>query len=367
MAADASGPKSARMVLRNPKVDAAVLEVARGGMLREGLGFDVCDVGAVLNVTEDHLGVKGVETLSDLAAVKSIVVESVRRRGHSVLNADDPLTVGMQRHARGNPVFFSMRGGEDMPPFLQKHISEGGLAVTHEPTVRGGDIIIYRDGERALLMSAGDIPATLHGAARFNVENALAAVAMAAAHGVDPAVIREALSSFSSSFEQNPGRLNFYEGHPFRVLVDYAHNPAGLSALAGLLEGLRPAPARKIGMVSVPGDRRDDDIRAVGAAAAGMFDEIVFRENPDCRGRGRGEISALMTEGALAAGADPRRLHRIFREQDAAQACLEMARPGDLVVLLPTAVSAIWQRVLDFVPGPARTPQREAMEEVMHG
>jgi cyanophycin synthetase len=105
----------------------------------------------------------------------------------------------------------------------------------------------------------------------------------------------------------------------------------------------------------------------VGAAAAGMFDEIVFRENPDCRGRGRGEISALMTEGALAAGADPRRLHRIFREQDAAQACLEMARPGDLVVLLPTAVSAIWQRVLDFVPGPARTPQREAMEEVMHG
>jgi cyanophycin synthetase len=367
IAADASGPKSARMVLRNPKVDAAVFEVARGGMLREGLGFDVCDVGAVLNVTEDHLGAKGVETLSDLAAVKSIVVESVRRRGHSVLNADDPLTVGMQRHARGSPVFFSMRGGEDMAPFLQKHVAEGGLAVIHEPTVRGGDIIIYRDGERALLMSAGDIPATLHGAARFNVENALAAVAMAAAHGVDPAVIREALSSFSSSYEQNPGRLNFYEGHPFRVLVDYAHNPAGLSALAGLLERLRPAPARKIGMVSVPGDRRDDDIRAVGAAAAGMFDEIVFRENPDCRGRPRGEISALMTEGAIAAGADPRRLHRIYREQDAAQACLEMADPGDLVVLLPTAVSAIWQRVLEFDPAPARRPQGRVMEGVIHG
>jgi cyanophycin synthetase len=345
---DASGPKSARLVLRNPTVDAAIFEVARGGLLREGLGFDLCDVAAVLNITADHLGAKGVETLEDLAAVKSVVVESVKRAGHHVLNADDPFTLKMQRHARGRTVFFSRRGGPELPPFLQRHLIEGGMAVLWEPAAEGGDLAIHRDGERTKLMSAAEIPATFRGGAVFNIENALAAIAMASAYGVETSCIREALAGFSSSFEQNPGRMNFYDGHPFRVLVDYAHNPAGLGALANVLAALEPAPARKIGMVSVPGDRRTDDIRAVGAAAARMFDVLVFRENPDNRGRKRGEINQLLTEGALAAGASRNQIHQIYREMDAAKACLEMAGPSDIVVLLPTDVSAVWNLVTGF-------------------
>ena len=347
---DASGPKSARMLLRNPKVDAAVLEVARGGILREGLGFDACDIGAVLNVTADHLGLKGIDTLDDLANVKSVVVESVRRRGHSILHAADPQTIRMQRHARGAIGFFSMRGGADLPDFLRRHIAGGGLAVVREPTPAGGDVVVYKDGERQRLMGVREIPATLNGAAEFNVQNALAAVAISAAQGLGPAIVREALSGFTSTYDQNPGRLNVYDGHPFRVILDYAHNPAGLAALGELIERLRSDHRRVIGMVSIPGDRRNDDIRVMGELAAGLFDEIVFREAPDGRGRPAGEVNSLMTDGALGAGASMEHVRRILNEAEATRACLEMARPDDLVVLLPTSVDAVWGQVLDFKP-----------------
>lgn len=348
LAADASGPKSARMVLRNPKVEAAVLEVARGGILREGLGFDVCDVGAVLNITADHIGLKGIDTLEDLAAVKSVVVESVARRGHSVLNADDPLTLRMRRHAGGKLVLFSMHGGPEMTPAVREHVDGGGLAVVLEPTATGGEIVLHARGVRTHLMAARDVPATLQGAARFNVANALAAAAMTYAHGVPVAQIRQGLSAFTSDFRQNPGRLNIHEGHRFRVILDYAHNPASLQALAELIASLRPSHRRVIGMVSIPGDRRDEDIRAMGQIAAGVFDELVFREAPDGRGRPTGSVNTLLTDGALAAGAKSEHLHRIMDEHDAAQACLEMAGDGDLVVLLPTDVDGIWAQVTGF-------------------
>ena len=354
LAADASGPRSARAILRNPKVDAAVLEVARGGILREGLGFDQCDVGAVLNVTADHLGMKGVDTLEDLAAVKSVVVESVRRRGHSVLNADDPLTARMHRHAGGSVVYFSMRGRDDAPDFVRQHILDGGMAVLREGPQGRSEIVIYRGARSRTLMSIADVPATLDGCAGFNVQNALAAVAMTHAHNVDLAAIRKGLAEFTSSFEQNPGRLNIFDGHPFRVIVDYAHNPASLAALSQLIECLRLRHRRVIGMVSIPGDRRDEDIRTMGRIAAGAFDELVFRETPDGRGRPAGQINSLLSDGALAAGATPDRLHRILQESRAAQACLELAQPGDLVVLLPTEVSKVWSQVVQF--GPSREP-----------
>jgi cyanophycin synthetase len=348
--ADASGPKSARMVLKNPKVDVAVLETARGGILREGLGFPDCDVGAVLNVTADHLGIKGIDTLEDLAAVKSVVTESVHRSGVSVLNADDPQTLRMERHAGGKVAWFSMRGGDDMPGFLRRHIVEGGLAVVWEPTPRGGDLVIHNDGERQLLMAAADIPATLKGRAAFNIQNALAAVAICLAQKASLAVIRRALSSFASTFEQCPGRLNIYDGHPFRVILDYAHNPASLRAVGDLIARLRPDHNRVIGMVSTPGDRRDEDIREVGEIAAGVFDEIVFREAPDNRGRPHGQVNALMSEGALATGFEPSRLHAVIDEFEATDAALRLARQGDLVVLMPTSVEQVWKQVHAFSP-----------------
>ena len=348
--ADASGPKSARMVLRNPKVDVAVLETARGGIVREGLGFPDCDVGAVLNVTADHLGLKGINTLDDLAAVKSVVVESVARRGYSILNADDPLTLRMARYAGGQIVYFSMEGGEAMSPMLQAHIAKGGFAVVREPGMAGGQIVLYRDNERMRLMAASSIPATLNGMAEFNIANALAAAAVCAANGVSVDQIRAGLSGFASTFEQSPGRLNVYDGHPFRVIVDYAHNPASLTALGALIEKLRHDHDRVIGMVSIPGDRRDDDIREMGGLAGQIFDEIVFREAPDGRGRPSGEVNSLMSEGALAVGMPSDRLRRIIDEAEAVDACLRAAGRGDLVVLLPTSVKAVWQQVQAFSP-----------------
>ncbi|MCW8088101.1 cyanophycin synthetase [Sabulicella glaciei] len=356
---DASGPRSARMVLREPTVEAAVLETARGGILREGLGFDEADIGAVLNIAADHLGIKEVDTLEDLAAVKSVVVESVRRGGCSVLNADDPLTRAMERHARGRIAFFSMRGGTQMPGALREHVEAGGLAVVHEEGPGGGDIVVHNDRRRLPLMGAAEIPATLDGMAGFNIQNALAAVAMTYARGVSLPVIRAALQGFSTSFEQSPGRLNIHDGHGFRVILDYAHNPAGLGALCDLVAKLRPRHGRAIGMISIPGDRRDEDIREMGRIAAAHFDELVLRERPDGRGRVPGEVMNLIAEGALAAGFPEDRMHRVPDELAATDLCLRLSSPDDLLVLTPTSVEGVWARVLAFVPQPAPVRRSE--------
>jgi len=348
--ADASGPRSARMVLHDPMVEAAVFEVARGGLLREGLAFDRCDVGAVTNVQPDHLGLKGIDTVQDLAWVKSIVVENVARRGVSILNADDVLTARMRRRAGGRIGFFSLRGGAEMPRFLREHILDGGLAVVRETDSGGGELVVHQGGRRRLLMRAAEIPATLGGLAEFNVQNAMTAAAMAIGHGVDIHAVRLALSTFGTAFEQNPGRLNVFDGHGFRVIADYAHNAAGLIALRDLLTRLRPMYPRQIGMISIPGDRRDDDIREMGEVAALTFDELVFREDPSRRGRSPGEIIELLVQGARAAGAQEHRIHRISDEIHAAQTAMSLARPGDLVVLTLTEVEDVWRSVLSFRP-----------------
>jgi isoaspartyl peptidase/L-asparaginase-like protein (Ntn-hydrolase superfamily)/UDP-N-acetylmuramyl tripeptide synthase len=341
--------------LRDPTVEAAVLETARGGILREGLGFDECDVGAVLNIAADHLGSKSINTLEDLAAVKSVVVESVRSGGCSVLNTDDPLTLDMRRHAGGRLALFTLNGSSAMSEVVRRHIERDGLAVVREPSRQGGstiggDVIVYNDGERHRLMAAAEIGATLSGIAEFNLQNAMAAAAMAVAHGIEYDTIRAALSSFASSFEQNPGRLNVHDGHGFRVVLDYAHNPAGLRALTRVTDQMRPHHRRVIGMVSIPGDRRDCDIREMGEISAASFDRIVFRERPDGRGRSSGEIIALLVEGAIAAGFDRRAIDRILDEDEAVAHCLRIARRGDLIVLTPTDYERAWAQVQEFVP-----------------
>jgi cyanophycin synthetase len=359
---DCSGPKSARKLLRNPTIDAAVLETARGGILREGLGFDACDVGAVLNVTEDHLGIKGVQSVHDLARVKSVVVESVKRQGFSVLNADDPLTVRMARHARGKIVWFSGDNAALEKPPLSEHIATGGMAVVRI----GQSVVLCRDGERLPVLPVTAIPATLCGAAEFNVLNALAATAMTAAYGIPIPVIAAGLASFNADFESSPGRLNIVEAHGVTIIVDYAHNPAALAALAKLLDHYR-GRGRMMGMIGLPGDRRDSDLRDIGAQAAGIFDEIMFREGPDGRGRKAGTMNALMAEGALAAGKDPQTIHLLVNEADATDFCLRRAQPGDVVVLTPTDIDDIWARVQAFAQGqPAADWEAQAVRSV-HG
>jgi cyanophycin synthetase len=345
---DATGPRSARMVLRDPMVEVAVLETARGGLLREGLAFEQADIGTVLNVAPDHLGLKGIETVEDLAEVKSLIIETVRRDGTSVLNADDPLTVKMARRARGRVVWFSMKGGTDMPAFLRHHIEDGGMAVIREPGEEGGVIVHYDRGLREGVMKAGDIPATLHGMAGFNIANALATVAICIAHGVPILTIRSALTSFQSSFEQNPGRLNVHDAHGFRVILDYAHNVAGLEALGEVVNGLRHRYKHSLGVLSIPGDRRDEDILGLGRLAGTIFDELYFREDPGGRGRPRGEVLKLLEQGAIEGGASPDRVHLIQSEAAATMAALMAAKTGDLLVITPTDVTGTWHQITSF-------------------
>jgi len=345
---DCSGPQSARIVLREPSVDVAVLECARGGILREGLAFDECDVGAVLNVTEDHLGLRGVDTIEDLAAVKSVVTESVRRSGWSVLNADNEHTAAMARQAGGSICYFSLKEPNEWPEFLRDHVAKGGRAVCREPMEDGWDLVIHENKESIYLMKAADIPATFDGVAEFNVANALAAVAMAHCHGVPLKTIRSALQTFTTSFEQSPGRMNVFDGHGFRTIVDYCHNPDGLKAIGKLIDRMRSNYQRTIGLIGIAGDRRDSDILEMGALAARIFDIVIFKEDDELRGRAPGTLAALLRQGAMSTGCSSSRVHVVFPEVEAIDHGLRLARDGDLLFLTADHIEAAWKQVVDY-------------------
>jgi cyanophycin synthetase len=339
---DASGPRSALRVLEDPSVEVAVLEVARGGILREGLAVPRLDVGVLLNVSADHLGIGGVTTLGQLARVKSVVVRAVRRDGLSVLNADDERVARLADVAGGRIGWVTL---QPLTPWLLSRLQRGDLVAA----VEAGRLVIH-DGtaRRHELLPVAQLPAALGGVAAFNVQNALAASAAAFARGIPPSHIAAALSTFESTFEQNPGRLNITRAPGFTTIVDYGHNPAALTALGAMLAGMRDDHERLIGVVSTPGDRRDEDIREVGRIAAGVFDELVFRERPDGRGRPSGGVVELLQEGALAGGASPEAIHIVIDERAAMDFALRAAGERDLVVLMPTDVDGTWQQVQDF-------------------
>jgi cyanophycin synthetase len=348
MRGDMTGPWSARMVLKDPTVDAAVLETARGGIVREGLGWDRCDVGAVLNVQADHLGLGGVNTVHELARIKSLVVEMVHRRGTSVLNADDPLVVDMRDEAGGRIAFFSMQEGRDGPEHLREHIAKGGLAVVLQKGARGDMLTIYDDEHYIPLLWAHLIPATLEGQARANIANALAATAMTYALGTPVETIRQALRTFTTSFYQTPGRLNVWDKLPFRVLMDYAHNPAALGEMSELVRRMRLKYKRVVGVLSGPGDRRDEDLRELGRLAQGMFDELVVKQDKRLRGRKEGEAAGLIRDGAIAAGMDPGVITTVLPELEAVRYALDHGRPGDLLVVFADEITAVWKTIIYY-------------------
>lgn len=364
---DCSGPKSARIVLHEPDVDVAVLECARGGILREGLAFDECDVGAVLNVTADHLGLGGIETVEDLAEVKSVVTEAVRRGGWSVLNADNDLTAAMATEAGGRICYFSLKDPGEWPAFLREHAASGGRVVCRERPGTGGDLVIHENREAIFLMIASAIPATFGGMAEFNVANALAAIAMAHCHGVPLTAIRAAMQTFTTSFEQLPGRMNVYDGHGFRAIVDYCHNPDGLKEIGKMLNNMRPEYRRTLGLIGMAGDRRDEDIVEMGALSANMFDIIIFREDSELRGRDASTLAALLRKGALSTGCAPERIHIVLNELEAVALTLRLAADGDLVFITTDDIAAVWMQVTGFKgskEAPGATSQRENLHLV---
>jgi cyanophycin synthetase len=343
MEGDMTGPFSANIILSNPTVEVAVLETARGGIIRAGLGFDECDVGVVLNVTADHLGLRGINTLEQLAEVKSVVPAVVKREGHAVLNADDPLVYPMRDRSGGDIVLFStLPEGENA--LFDDHIERGGIGAR----IEDGTFVIRRGRLRIPIASVREVPLMMGGAARFQQQNILAAIATAYVQGVRYDTIRAGLLSFFPSPSMTPGRMNLLRVGNARVLVDYAHNPA---AVAGLVEMVTEIPARRrVGVITAPGDRRDEDIRGLGRLCA-RLDRVIVKEDTDTRGRPAGEVARLVIEGLREGGMHMDGIETELDELEAVDRALSELEEGDLLMVLADEVQSVLAHVQRHVDG----------------
>ncbi|MBX3066189.1 MAG: cyanophycin synthetase [Anaerolineae bacterium] len=341
---DMTGPWSARVVMRDTRVDCAVLEAARGGIAREGLGFDRCDVGAVLNVASDHLGLRGINTLDELAALKQVVVEAVHRDGWAVLNADNEYTVKMDRYVDGQTCWFSINPDNEL---VKEHVRKGGRAVVLEKGVNGEMITLYDDGKHIPLLWAHLIPATYEGHARFNTANAMAAAAITYCLGASVEQIRTGLLTFAMTFYNTPGRVNVFDEYPFRVIMDYCHNAPAMEELSTFVSRLRVPGTRKV-IIGAPGDRRDSDIRDFARLAARTFDSFIIREDWDRRGRGEQEVADLIRQTLIAEGIDASAISIITHEFAAIRHALDNSQQDDLVVVLADDVTNSWKLITKY-------------------
>lgn len=325
---DTTGPASARTVLTDPTVEVAVLETARGGILRGGLAFNQCDVGVVTNITEDHLGQDGIEDLEDLAYVKSLIVEAIRPEGFAILNADDPYVVKLAARSNGEVVYFSTEADNIV---VRRHLGIGGKAFF----VKDGMLYAACGNLERPISRVADIPLTLGGIAQHNLQNALVAAAVCYCMKVPLTFIRQGLATF----DQNPGRLTMVSIGDIRVCVDYGHNPAGYQALINTARRL--GATRVVGVIAAPGDRRDDVIVNVGRIAGRGFDKIYIKEDKDRRGRGAGEVAALLRRGVLEAELSPEQVGIILSEPEAVARALADSQPGDLIVIFYETYSTV--------------------------
>lgn len=332
---DNTGPVSAQLVLKDPTVQVAVLETARGGIIRSGLGFDKCDIGVVTNVTADHMGLKGIETLEEMARVKSVVARAVHEDGFSVLNADDDLVYEMRRYAGGKVALFSI---DEHNPRILRHTKDGGVAGVLE----NGFITIIKRSWKVRIEKVINIPLTFEGRAVFMIQNVLAATLAAYLDGVSIEDLRVGLQTFVPSVAQTPGRLNVIDMGKFTVVIDFAHNPAGMEALERFIEKF---PNKiKTGVIGGTGDRRDEDLLLYGKIAARTFTSVIIREDEDLRGRSPGETNHWVIEGIKQVNPDLP-IKEILSPPEAIHYALNHARKGELLVILADKV----QRTIDIV------------------
>jgi cyanophycin synthetase len=320
---DCSGPRSARAVLLNPRVEAAVLETARGGLLREGLGFDHCDIAVVTNIgLGDHLSRGGVETLEDLARVKRTVAQAVAPTGNAVLNAADPLVAAMAGHCPGSVIYFARDPDQ---PLLTAHHAGGGRTVF----VRDGSIVWAQASNEEVLIALDRVPLTHGGRVSFQVENVLAVAAAAWALDLPTEVVRNGLASFTGDPRQIPGRFNVLSANGATVIVDFAHNP---SALTALVEALDHFPHRRRCLVFSGCNRRDEDIIRMGEVIGNGFDQVILYADRDNENRADGEVNALLSRG-IDAGDRVAQVREVENEPRALETAVADLRPGDLLVL----------------------------------
>ena len=336
---DCSGPKSAKNVLHHPDVDAAVLETARGGILREGLAFDKCDVAVVTNVgSGDHLGLNYITTVDELAVLKRVIVQNVAPKGTAVLNAADPVVAAMAAKTKGAITFFAL---DQFHPVMATHRAQGHAVVY----VDQGQMVAAKGAEKHYL-NLSDIPITLGGAIGFQVENVMASVAAVWALGLDWDTLRAGLASFSSENDNAQGRFNVFNYKGATVIADYGHNPDAMAALVQAVQAM-PASRRSV-VISGPGDRRDEDIRQITQILGDAFEEVVMYEDQCQRGRSDGEVMALLREGLVGAKKATQR-SEIYGEFLAIDTALSHLQAGELCLVLvdqvPEAMAHIEARI----------------------
>ncbi len=326
---DNTGPVSAQLVLKDPSVQVAVLETARGGIIRSGLGYDHTDIAVVTNVAADHLGLKDINSLEDLARVKSVVPRSVSRHGFAVLNAEDPNVYAMRKKVDGKCVYFAM---DEDNEHIRRNARRGGLSCIYE----NGYITILKGKWKVRVEQAVNIPSTYGGRAGFMVQNALAATLACFVHGISLEDIRVGLTTFNAGTAQTPGRLNFIEVGDVTVLVDYAHNPAGLTALQNFIKQL-PYTKQTV-VLNGTGDRRDEDLREMGRLCAAHFDSIVIRRGHYLRGRDEQNMYQILQEGIKSSGREEVTVKLIPESYEAIDYAVSQSKMGELVVVLGDGV-----------------------------
>ena len=361
---DMTGPTAAQIVLRDPSVDFAIMETARGGIVKRGLGYSRCDVGACLNVTADHLGLRGVDTVEQLAEIKRVVVEVADDT--VVLNADDNLCLQMADFCEAEHIcYVTMNPAHGL---VREHIRSGGMAVVLENGINGEMITIYDKGAHIPLLWAHLIPATMEGKALHNVQNAMFAAAIAYSFDTSLEDIRQGLRIFSTSFYQAPGRLNVYDEMPFKVILDYAHNPAAIHSITDLAQRLDVAGKRRI-VLAMPGDRRDEDIVEAAQIVAKGFDTFICKADDHLRGRGPDEVPQMIKKTLMENGIDEAAIQVIPSEADAVEKGLADCQAGDLLIILGDDTTRCWKQIVHFdgaeevIPG-KEEPSKDAPERL---
>ncbi len=340
---DTTGPKSAKVVLKDPTVEVAVFETARGGLLRSGMGYAYCDVGACINVTRDHMGLRGVDTLNDLARVKRVVIESAKHT--AVLNADDTYCLKMAGYTKASNIFYvTMNPEHDL---VREHIRSGGKAITLESGINGAMITVFDNNVHIPILWTHLIPATLEGKAVHNVQNAMFAIAICYSMGMQLDDIRSGLMTFTTNYFQTPGRLNVFEEHPFKVILDYAHNIAAMEMLGELVTRME-VQGERICVIASPGDRQNEDIIEFARTAGKYFDKFICREDDELRGRKSGEVPELIKQGLLKAKVDPNKIITVLSEVESIEYGLTIAKPHDLLVILADDVKRCWKQITKF-------------------
>ncbi|PLZ08611.1 cyanophycin synthetase [Fischerella thermalis] len=326
---DNTGPQSAQLILQDPTVEVAVLETARGGILRSGLAFEAANVGVVLNVAADHLGIGDIDTIDQLAHLKSVVAEAVYPDGYAVLNADDPRVAAIAERTKANIAYFTMNPESEL---VRNHIQKGAVAAVYE----NGFLSILKGDWTHRIERAENIPLTMGGRAPFMIANALAASLAAFVQNVSIEQIRAGLNTFRASVSQTPGRMNLFNLGNFHALVDYAHNPHSYEALGSFVRNWTNGD--RIGVIGGPGDRRDQDFVALGKLSAEIFDYVIVKEDDDTRGRTRGSAAELIIQGIKQVNPNYE-FEAILDETQAINKALDVAPENSLVVILPESVN----------------------------